>query len=97
MKARMPIKRLTHSEACKVEQVYLETAVTSIVAAVLYILYRRGWHKDKLVTLYKEIINFFAYPQAFDKYLTDDEVKDFLTDKLGINWKDLETVVKVVK
>ena len=95
MKARLGPKRLSHKEAMAMTQNALEVVAPAVVGAVLYILYRRGWHKDKLVTLYKEIVNFFMYPQAFDKYLTDIEIKDFLTERLGIDWNEIEQAVKV--
>ena len=95
MKARLGPKRLSHKEAMAMTQNALEVVAPAVVGAVLYILYRRGWHKDKLVTLYKEIVNFFTYPQAFDKYLTDIEIKDFLTERLGIDWSEIERAVKV--
>lgn len=95
MKARLGPKRLSHKEAMAMTQNALEVVAPAVVGAVLYILYRRGWHKDKLVTLYKEIVNFFMYPQAFDKYLTDIEIKDFLTERLGIDWGEIMEAVKV--
>jgi DNA-binding GntR family transcriptional regulator len=95
MKARLGPKRLSHKEAMAMTQNALEVVAPAVVGAVLYILYRRGWHKDKLVTLYKEIVNFFMYPQAFDRYLTDIEIKDYLSEKLGIDWQEIIDAVKV--
>ena len=65
MKARLGPKRLTHKEAMAMTQNALEVVAPAVVGAVLYILYRRGWHKDKLVTLYKEIVNFFHVSAGF--------------------------------
>ena len=73
----------------------LKVVAVATISALLYILYRRGWHKDKLVTLYKEIVNFFKYPQAFDRYLTDIEIKDYLSEKLDIDWQEIIDAVKV--
>lgn len=95
MKARIAPKRLTHKEAVGVTQRALEVVAVAIISALLYILYRRGWHKDKLVTLYKEIVNFFMYPQQFDRYLTDIEIKDYLSEKLDIDWQEIIDAVKV--
>ena len=97
MKARMAPKRLSHSEAVQVTQAALEATAPAVVAAVIYILYQRGWHKDKLLTLYREVVNFFRYPQVFDKYLTDIEVREYLTEKINIDWNELINAVKVVR
>lgn len=95
MKSRIAPKRLSHSEAVKVTQTALECTAPAVTAAVLFVLYRRGWHKDKLISLYQEIVGFFKYPQYFGKYLTDIEIQEYLTDKIGIDWNDLTKAVKV--
>lgn len=95
MNARIAPKRLSHSEALSVTQQALECTAPAVTAAVLYILYRRGWHKDKLKALFLDIVSFFKYPQYFNKYLTDIEIQNFLSDKLDIDWNDLKSVVKV--
>ena len=95
MKARIAPKRLSEREAKDTTQRALEVCAPAVTAAVLFILYRRGWHKDKLTDLYKEVVNLFKYPAAFDRYATDDEIKQFLTDKCGIDWDELVKAVKV--
>jgi hypothetical protein len=93
----MTPKRLSTMEARQVTQNALEVVAPAVTSAVLFILYRRGWHKDKLETLYKEIVNFFDLPQAFDRYLTDIEIKDYLAERLDIDWQELIDAVKVEK
>ena len=95
MKSRIAPKRLSHSEAVRVTQTALECTAPAVTAAVLFILYRRGWHKDKILSLYQDIVAFFKYPQMFGEWLEDTEIKDLLTERIGINWQDLIDVVKV--
>lgn len=95
MKARLAPKRMSHSEALHTTQSALEICAPAAVAATLYILYRRGWHKDKLLSLYKEIVCLFKYPQAFGKWIDDTEVKNLLSERIGIDWDELVDAVKV--
>ena len=95
MKAYYAPKRLSVKEAKATTQQALECVAPAVTAAVLFILYRRGWHKDKITELYKEIVNLFKYPAAFDRYATDDEIKTYLTNKCGIDWNELVKAVKV--
>lgn len=95
MKAKITPKRLSHAEAVSVTQKALEVVSPAVVAAVLFVLYRRGWHKDKILSLYKDIVALFKYPQAFDRWLDDIEIKATLTERCGINWDELIEAVKV--
>ena len=95
MKARFAPKRLSHSEAVTVTETALRTVAPAVTAAVLFVLYRRGWHKDRLHTLYKEIVFFFSSPAHFDKWLTNEEIESYIADKVGIDWSELENAVKV--
>lgn len=95
MKARIAPKRMSYSEAVKTTQSALEIVAPAVVAAVLFILYRRGWHKDKLHVLYKEIVCFFKYPQGAGKWIDDDTIKALLTERVGIDWQELTDAVKV--
>ncbi|MBO7437538.1 MAG: hypothetical protein J6T97_06940 [Bacteroidaceae bacterium] len=87
MKAYYAPKRLSLKEAKATTQQALECVAPAVTAAVLFVLYRRGWHKDKITELYKEIVNLFKYPA--------DEIKAYLTNKCGIDWNELVKAVKV--
>ena len=95
MKAHIAQRRLSHAEGMAITQRALECTAPAVTAAVLYILYRRGWHKDRLRALYKDIVALFSYPQAFDKWLTDVELKAILAERVGIDWQELIDAVKV--
>lgn len=95
MKAHIAPKRMSRKEAMQTTQIALEACSKAIIAAVLLILYRRGWHKDKLRALYKEIVAFFKYPQAFGKWVTDTEVEDFISERISIDWVEVTDAVKV--
>ena len=95
MKAHIASRRLSHAEGMAITQRALECTAPAVTAAVLFILYRRGWHKDKVLTLYRDIVSFFRYPQRFGDWLTDTEIKEYLTQKVGIDWQELVDAVKV--
>ena len=95
MRARIAPKRLSHAEAVITTQIALEACAPAIVGAMLFILYRRGWHKDKIRALYKETVAFFKYPQAFDKWIDDTAIKNLLTERVGIDWQELIAAVRV--
>lgn len=95
MKSHFAPKRLSKKEAKQTTQQALECVAPAVTAAVLLILYKRGWHKDKLKVLYKEIVNIFKNPIAFDRYATDEEIKNYLTEKCDIDWDELIKAVKV--
>lgn len=95
MRARIAPKRMSHSEAVETTQRALEITAPAVVAAVLFILYRRGWHKDKLYELYREIVCFFKYPQGTGKWIDDDAVKALLSERVGVDWSELVNAVKV--
>lgn len=89
MNARLVTRRLSTAEQKGYTESVMREAVPAITAAVIMILYRRGWHKDKLISLYQEVVSFFKYPQYFGKWLTDEEIKATLTERIGIDWKEL--------
>lgn len=95
MKAHIAQRRLSHAEGMAITQRALECTAPAVTAAVLYILYRRGWHKDKLHGLYKDIVALFKYPQAFDKWLDDITIQNVLSERIGIDWQELVDAVKV--
>jgi hypothetical protein len=95
MKARITPKRLSRSEERELTSRVRETFVPAVTSAILYVLYRRGWHKDKLHGLYKDIVALFKYPQAFDKWLDDITIQNVLSERIGIDWQELVDAVKV--
>lgn len=88
MKARLKPKDLSHAEAVATTQKTLEYLSPAITAIVLNELYDRGWHKETLKSLFYDIRDFFRYPQQFGKWLTDIEIKNYLTEHHGIIWQD---------
>ena len=88
MKARLKPKDLSHAEAVETTQKTLEYLSPAITAIVLNELYDRGWHKETLKSLFYDIRDFFRYPQQFGKWLTDVEIKNYLTEHHGIIWQD---------
>ena len=95
MKAHIAPKRLSEREAKDTAQRALECVAPAVVAAVLYVLYKRGWHKEQITKLYDDIVALFSMPAVFGKYLDNEQVQQELTDKCGIDWNKLVKVVKV--
>lgn len=95
MNARLVTRRLSTAEQKGYTESVMREAVPAVTAAVLMVLYRRGWHKDKLISLYQEVVSFFRYPQYFGKWLTDEEIKATLTERVGIDWTELEQAAMI--
>ena len=95
MKSHIAPKRLSNKEARQTTQRALECVAPAIVSAVLYVLYKRGWHKDRITKLYDDIVALFNMPAVFGKHLDNESVQKFLTEKCGIDWQRLINVVKV--
>lgn len=95
MKAHFAPKRLSKQEAMQTTQTALECVAPAVVAAVLFTLYKRGWHKDRICKLYDDIICMFSMPEVFGQRLDDEMIEKYLTEKIGIDWTRLIKVVKV--
>lgn len=95
MKSHIAPKRLSNKEARDTTQRALECVAPAVVSAVLYVLYKRGWHKDRITKLYDDIVALFSMPAVFGKYLDNETVQAELTKKCGIDWQRLVDVVKV--
>ena len=95
MKARLNVKRLSAKECEALSRECIDNAFPAVMAAVLYVLYKRGWHKDKLIKLYDDVCDLLAMPPIFGKHLDDREVERFLEDKIGIDWDKIRKVVQI--
>ena len=62
----------------------------SVVAVVLYTLYCRGWHKDKLVKLFYDVRDMLNMPPIFGRHqMTTNECIEFLEKKLDVSFEEL--------
>lgn len=97
MKARYgkSIKRLTAKECNAVSREAANNAFPAIMAAVLLVLYKRGWHKDRLLKLYDDVCDLLVMPPVFGKNFDDREIEKFLADKLGIDWNKMRDCIQV--
>lgn len=95
MKARVNVKRLTRKECLALSKQAADNAFPALMAAVLYVLYIRGWHKKDLVKLYDDVCALLAMPPVFGKNFDDREMEKFFADKLGIDWNKMRDCIQV--
>lgn len=97
MKARYNVKRLTSKECLNLSKQATDNAFPAIMAAVLFVLYKRGWHKDKCVKLYDDVCALLSMPPVFGKHLDDRQIEAYLEDKLGIDWNKIRNSVEIAE
>lgn len=95
MKARWEIRRLSAAECDNLSRQAADTAFPAVVAAVLYVLYRRGWHKDKLLKLYDDVCAFLTFPVIFGKELSNEDVQEYLEKRIGIDWNKIRKSIRI--
>ena len=99
MKARYgkSIKRLSAKECNAISQEAADSAFPAIMAAVIFVLYKRGWHKDKLLKLYDDVCAFLAMPSILGKHIDDRQVEKYLEDKIGIDWSKIRSCIQIAE
>ena len=98
MKARYgnAIKRLSKMENIAISRQAADSAFPAVMAAVLYVLYKRGWHKDRLLKLYDDVCVFLALPPLlYGKVFNDIEIEKYLEDALGIDWSKIRKSIQI--
>lgn len=91
------VKRLSKKEGAAVSRQAANSAFPAIMAAVLYVLYKRGWHKDRLSKLYDDVCALLAMPSIFGKHLDDVQIEKYLTDKIGIDWNKIRECIQIAE
>lgn len=99
MKARYgkSIKRLTAKECNAVSREAANSAFPAVMAAVIFVLYKRGWHKDRLLKLYDDVCAFLAMGTIFGKCFDDEQVKSYLVKKIGIDWSKIKSCIQIAE
>lgn len=98
MKARYAdkVKRLSKYESAQVSRQAVNSAFPAVMAAVLYVLYKRGWHRYRLIKLYDDVCALLAMPPMIHgKSLDDRQVEAYLAEKLGIDWNKIRNAVQI--
>ena len=63
-----------------------EDIAKSMILAVLFIADRRKWHKDKVLTLYEDIIDLLENPiMIFGKQVSSIDMEAYIVKKYGID------------
>lgn len=91
------VKRLSKKEGDAISRQAANSAFPAIMAAVLFVLYKRGWHKDRLLKLYDDVCAFLAMPPVFGKHLDDRQIEDFLEKRIGINWDKIRNCIQIAE
>jgi hypothetical protein len=91
------VKRLSKKEGAAVSRQAADSAFPAVMAAVLFVLYKRGWHKDRLLKLYDDVCAFLAMPAVFGKHLDDRQIEDYLEKKIGIDWSKIRKCIQIAE
>lgn len=60
----------------------LNNTITSTVAMVLYVVIQRGWHRDKVIKLFDDIVATLSTPiKVFGKEVDDLYIQDYISKK----------------
>lgn len=70
------------------------SGVCSNTAALCYILYKRGWHKENINKLIDDIIGLYDMPPIFGRYLDNSDVIFYLKEK-GIDVMRVQDHIKI--
>lgn len=88
-------KRLSKAEAKAFTRQAVDDILPQTAAGVLYILDRRGWHRDRIMKLYSDLVALYRTPPIFGRSLDGDDVRDYITAKYGIDWTELTSAAKI--
>ena len=70
-----------------------------VICAVLYILIKRGWHKENLKKLWDDIYALYTMPEILGHSLKDTDVVPYVSKYIGLtvkDWERLQDGIKVV-
>lgn len=95
MRARWEVRRLSSAECDYLSRQAADTAFPAVAAAVLLVLYKRGWHKDRLLQLYDDVCAFLALPAVGGKKLTNEDVQEYLEKQIGIDWGKIRKSIRI--
>jgi len=91
------VKRLSKKEGAAVSRQAADSAFPAVMAAVLFVLYKRGWHKDRLVKLYDDVCAFLIMGTIFGRHLTDIEIEQYISKHLGIDWNKIRGCIQIAE
>ena len=89
------VKRLSKAESMAISRTAADSAFPAIMAAVLFVLYKRGWHKDRLIKLYDDVCALLTMPSIFGQYLDDRQIEEYLTKQVGIDWDKIRSAIRI--
>lgn len=96
MKARVNVKRLSGAENRNLSRQMVDAAFPAVMAAVLYVLHLRRWHKDRIVKLYDDVCALLAVPIGLrGRYLDDRQTEEYLSRQYGIDWDKIRKSVQI--
>lgn len=96
MKARVNVRRLSNAERRDLSRQMVDAAFPAVMAAVLYVLHLRRWHKDRIVKLYDDVCALLAVPIGLrGKCLDDRQVEEYLARVYGIDWDKIRQSVQI--
>ena len=94
MRAYAP-KRMSRSESIRVTRQAINDLLPQMAAAWMYVLDRRGWHKDRVLKAYKDVVALYQMPEVMGKFLQGDDVVEYIAQKYGIDWDELRNAAKI--
>ena len=75
-------RRIEEQQAYDMWLENLNNTITSTVAMVLYVVIQRGWHRDKVIKLFDDIVATLSTPiKVFGKEVDDLYIQDYISKK----------------
>lgn len=95
MKAYTGVKRLSRSEAIQVTRTALDNILPQTMAAMLYVVDQRHWHRDRVRKLYDDVVAVYRMPAVMGTHLSGDEMRAYIERKYGIDFSELTSAVQI--
>lgn len=95
MKAHMGVRRLSRSEAIQVTRTALDNILPQTMAAVLYVLDQRHWHKENVKKFYDDVVAVYRMPAVMGRHVSGEEMRDYIGHKYGIDFSELTQAAQI--
>ena len=95
MKAHMWVKRLSRSEASQVTRTALDNILPQTMAAMLYVVDQRHWHRERVKKLYDDVVAVYRMPPVMGRHPSGDEMRKYIEKKYGIDFSEITSAAQI--